>query len=86
MRYEWDETKRLANIAKYGVDFHEIWDFDWDTSLKEESPRAGEARYRAYGFIGVRLYSVVYTGRGENIRIISLRKANDRELDRYATT
>jgi len=54
--------------------------------LKEESPQAGELRYRAYGFVGVRLYSVVYTGRGENIRIISIRKANDREFDRYAAT
>jgi uncharacterized DUF497 family protein len=86
MGYEWDEGKGQANIAKHGVDFQEIEDFDWDSSLREESSRAGEVRYRAYGFIGTRLYAVVYTERGENIRVISLRKANDKEFDYYAAT
>ena len=63
MRYEWDEAKRRPTIAKHGVDFQVIWDFRLAHGIEEESPRAGELRYRAYGFVGVRLYSAVHTGR-----------------------
>ena len=37
-----------------------------------------------YAYIGLRLYCVVYTDRGDERRIISLRKANSREVKRYA--
>ena len=43
----------------------------------------GEQRYRAFGFIGNRLYCVVYVDRNEVRRIISLRKANAREVNEY---
>ncbi len=43
-----------------------------------------EARYTALGYIGDRLYYVVYTMRGDKCRIISLRKANPREERQYA--
>ena len=86
MYYQWDEAKRRANITKHGVDFREVHSFDWETSLREESIREGEIRYRAYGFIGARLHAVVYTERGIYTRIISLRKANDKEFDHYAAT
>ena len=81
MYYQWDEAKRCVNIIKHGVDFREIYNFDWETSLREESVRDGEIRYRAYGFIGARLHAVVYTEREVYTRIISLRKANDKEFD-----
>ncbi len=86
MGYEWDEAKRQANIAKHGIDFQTIEDFDWDTSLRKEVIRGGKARVFELGFIGDRLYAVVYTEREENIRIISIRKANDREFNHYAAT
>ena len=83
MPYEWDEAKRLANILKHGVDFQSIDGFDWDTSTRREMLRAGEARTVAFGFIGERLYAVVYTQRGQRSRIISMRKANKREFQRH---
>ena len=43
-----------------------------------------ETRMLGYAFIGERLYCVVYTDRGSNRRIISLRKANNREKKSYA--
>ena len=55
-------------------------------------PRAGQARHPAdygeprhigYGPIGRRLYCVVFVDQGGTLRIISLRKANNREIDRY---
>ena len=37
----------------------------------------------AYGYIGDRLHALAYVRRNTNIRVVSLRKANDREQDRY---
>ena len=58
--------------------------FEWATALIERSDRFQEVRYIATGYIGRRLHRVVYTLRGESIRIISLRKANPREMRQYA--
>lgn len=48
--------------------------------------RYGEVRMIGFAYIGLRLCCVVYTGRGDERRIISLRKANKREVTRYAET
>lgn len=85
MAYEWDEAKREANRRKHGVDFADAALFEWRTAVVEESSRADEPRYLAIGYIGERLHAVVYTKRGENRRIISMRAASDREEDRYAS-
>lgn len=45
--------------------------------------RYGEARFIALGYIVDRLYSMVFTVRGDMLRVISLRKANKREVKRY---
>ena len=58
--------------------------FEWATALIERSDRYEEVRYIATGYIGQRLHRVVYTTRDESTRIISLRKANPREMRRYA--
>lgn len=79
MPYEWDESKRTETLETRGVDFAEIYDFDWDTALTWPSARNNEERRASLGMIGNRLYHVVWTWRGENRRIISLRKANMRE-------
>ena len=84
MQYEWDENKRQANIAKHRMDFECMRAFQWDAAVIEPSPRAGEMRYMALGYIGIRLRAVVYTERGAVIRIISLRSASDDERDHYA--
>lgn len=57
---------------------------EWATALIERSDRDQEVRYIATGYIGQRLHRVVYTMRDESIRIISLRKANPREMRQYA--
>ena len=83
MPYEWDEDKRRGNIAKHGIDFALIDEFDWENVKKERSVRHGEERILAYGYVGDRLHAVAYIERGANARIISMRKANRREEDRY---
>lgn len=84
MEYEWDEAKRQDNLVKHrGVDFSDMEAFQWETAAIASSPRHGEARYVALGYIGNRLYHVVYTMREDKCRIISLRRANPREGRRY---
>jgi uncharacterized protein len=85
MKYEWDETKRAENFFAHQVDFTAIEEFGWETALIIEDIRwdYGERRYIAYGYIEDRLHCAVFTRRNENIRLISLRKANKREVSRY---
>lgn len=87
MIYEWDETKRIANLAKHGVDFTLVDDFAWDSALIAPDQRFeyGEARFFAIGWIGKRLHVLVFTPRGESVRVIGLRKANTREVTLYET-
>jgi len=78
----WDESKRAANLAKHGVDFTAAAEFYWDGALVVEDTRFdyGEPRYQALGMIGPRLYMLVYTPILDGFRVISLRKANKKEV------
>ncbi len=85
MKYEWDENKAAANMEHHGIDFHDIIWFEWDSAKVEEDIRKnyGEKLFIAYGQLMSRLMVLVFTMRGETIRIISLRKANKREDKHY---
>jgi len=84
--YEWDEGKRDANLKDRGVDFADVVRLDWDAAVIETDRRRsyGEPRFIALGMIDGRLYVLVYTRRDAVTRVISLRKANSREVKRYA--
>lgn len=86
MRYEHDPAKLAANVAKHGVWFHEAEGFEWQTARIEVDTRRsyGETRFRATGLIGARVYVMIYCLRSTAVRIISFRKANVREVRRYA--
>lgn len=79
MKYEWDEHKRAINITQHRVDFKDIENFDWATCLSVLDTRFEEPRYSALGLISNRVYFVAYT----IIRLISMRKANKREVKKY---
>ena len=81
--YEWDEGKREHTLRIRGVDFVIVEQADWTATIHRRSDRDGEFRYSSYVPIGDRLYNVVWTPRGSYTRIISLRKANGREIARY---
>ena len=83
MRFEFDPAKNEGNIKERGISFALSAEFDWTTALVLRSDRAGEARYMAVGEIEGRLHVLVYTKRGQALRIISLRRANNREVKRY---
>lgn len=84
-RYTFDPAKAASNLEVHGVDFSAAEDFDWETSLVVEDDRAdyGEQRFIAFGRIGYRVHIMVFTRRDGTVRIISLRKANKREVRRY---
>ncbi len=85
MDYEWDENKRKSNFKRHRVDFSAVKTFDWKSALILEDKREnyGEIRYRAMGLIGTRVHALVFTMRDEKVRVISLRKANSREVKNY---
>lgn len=81
-----DPAKSEANLHKRGLPFSLIKDeFDWSTALIGEDTRReyGERRYEALGYVGRRLHVVVYTPVGQAVRVISFRKANQREVRKY---
>lgn len=86
MKIEFDPAKDQLNREKHGgISLADAERLDWNTAIVQPDPRHeyGELREIGYAPIGNRLYCVVYVRRGEVFRIISLRKANDREVGRY---
>ena len=82
-QYEWDEAKRRLNYLKHRLDFANVRHFDWDNAAIEPSDRHGEARFVAYGRLESRMYVVVFTWRGDRKRIISFRRASQKETNEY---
>ena len=87
MRFEWDENKRLSNLAKHGLDFSKVGPlFENDGRLlTAEGLRGiyGESRFIGFGRLRNEVVAICFTTRSEVIRIISLRKANSREKKKY---
>ena len=85
LEFEWDEDKAAANWKKHRVDFDDamrVFEDDdriefYDTDHSDE-----EDRYNTIGMVWDVLF-VVYTERGEVVRIISARKANPKEQRMY---
>lgn len=88
MEITFDSAKDTSNVRKHGVSLALASDFEWDEALIWEDLRReyGEPRMVSLGYIDLRLYCVVYVDRKDERRVISLRKANSREVNRYAET
>ena len=85
MKIEFDDDKNAKNIRERGISFELAADFDLKTARIWPDTRKdyGEDRYIALGYIADRLFSMAFTNRDDVIRIISLRKANPREVRNY---
>jgi uncharacterized DUF497 family protein len=85
MTFEWDEQKRLINLAKHGIDFEDArLIFDGPILEFRDSRRDyGESRIGAYGETAGSVLFVVYTRRGDVRRLISARKAGSHERESY---
>ncbi len=83
-----DPTKDALNVSKHGVSLRRAADLEWDSAVVWIDARRdyGEPRECGIGYIGLRLFFVVFVDRGGERRVISLRKANLREVKRYAET
>src|SRR5260370_37037281 len=79
--FQWDKAKNAANIAKHGIDFEDaIRIFDGPVLEKADARKDyGEIRIIAFGVAHQRELAVVYTLRGQRRRIISARRAQQRE-------
>ena len=88
MKITFDPAKDSVNIEKHGVSLAHAAGFEWDEAMTwpDQRHEYGEHREIGLGYIGDRLFTVVFVDRGEERRIISLRKANRREEKIYAQT
>lgn len=87
MEIAFDAVKDAANITKHGVSLALAVELEWDWLLATPDTRRnyGEERMVGYVPLGLRVFCVVFTDRGNERRVISLRKANNREVRRYAS-
>lgn len=83
--FEWDEAKSQATLRARGFDFvfaARIFDDDF-FEIEDARRDYGERRMIATGRIAGRIYSVVYTWRGDARRIISAREASRKERNAH---
>lgn len=85
MRIECDPDKREATLAERGLDMLRAGEIFAGPTLSVEDDRQnyGERRYISIGFLDGRMVVLVWTDRAQTRRIISMRKANEREQKIY---
>jgi uncharacterized protein len=84
MDFEFDPAKSAANKAKHGIDFVEAQELWRDPERAFAPALAGvEPRFVAIGKIGDKVWTAVFTWRGDRVRMISVRRARKNEVERY---
>lgn len=84
MHFEFDPAKSAANAKKHGIGFvtaQELWQ-DVDRLALAVTGTA-EPRWLLVARLGGKTWTTVFTRRGENIRLISVRRARDNEREAY---
>ena len=86
MRISFDPNKSSKNAIERGLPFDVVIEFDFSSALftKDERRAYAETRYVALGLLHGRLHVLCFTETGDGNRVISFRKANDREVKAYA--
>jgi uncharacterized DUF497 family protein len=85
MNIEFDPAKNEKNIRERGLSFERVTEIDFDTALIYPDTRHdyGETRYISLCYLEKRLHVLVFTEIEQGIRVISFRKANDKEAKRH---
>ncbi len=86
MMYEWDSAKAARNAAKHRVTFPyavRVFEDPKHCTWEDKRKPYGEKRFISLGKIEGRVFVIVHTVRGKNIRIISARKGNSDEKEIY---
>jgi len=86
VQVSYDPNKNKQNIEKRGLSFADAALFEFETALIQIDQRVdyGETRYVALGLLHGRLHVLCFAETADGIRVISFRKANQREVNRYA--
>lgn len=85
MEIDFDPAKNEKNIRERDLSFTLVQEVDFETALFSIDTRRdyGEVRYRALGLLEGRLHALVFVETTNDIRVISFRKANKREIRLY---
>jgi len=82
--FEWDEAKRQKNLAKHSLDFRDArLIFDGRNAVHVPALKNEETRFLSIAIIGEKIYTVVWTWRGDSRRIISFRRSRHGEERAY---
>ena len=84
MPFEWDPQKSSANQEKHGIDFEtakRLWSDESRAEIHASHPV--EERWILIGMKDDKLWTAIYTRRGNTIRIISVRRSREKEVDLY---
>jgi len=85
--FEFDSKKSISNYRKHGIDFVEaqkLWnDSDFLELPGEPYKKIREIRFLIIGCIGEKYWTAIITYRGDNIRIISVRRSRRSEIKAY---
>jgi hypothetical protein len=83
--FTWDDSKRLENIAKHGIDFIDAETVFAGLTVTAEDTREayGEPRFLTLGMLHGVVVSITHTPRDDNDHIISIRKATKYEAHGY---
>ena len=86
MKIVYDRAKSERNVRERGLSFERAADFDFTTALFFVDDRRdyGELRHVALGYLEERLHVLWFVERPSAVRVISFRKANRREVRKYA--
>lgn len=85
MKFEWDANKNEINIERHEIDFHDAHlIFEYPMLIKTDTRKDyGEQRLVGLGLLFEVEIVIVFTKRGDNIRVISIRRANKNERKIY---
>ena len=86
MKYTFDHRKAALNLAKHGVLFEAAEDFEWEFAMVDVVLVGQESRLVSTGLLKERVHVLIVTLRGNDVRIISLRRANRKEVERYVAS
>jgi uncharacterized DUF497 family protein len=86
IKIEFDADKREKTLVERGLDFARASEVFSGVTVTAEDARFdyGELRFATIGVLDGRMVVMVWTPRGESRRIISMRKANEREIAKFA--
>jgi uncharacterized DUF497 family protein len=83
---EFDPGKSSANKVKHGIDFNAAQELWSGKTVSVTIPFPVEIRRLVIGKIAGKHWAAIVTARGDNIRLISVRRARKKEIQEYEKT